>query len=215
MEQTIWIVRHGNREDFQNSEWAKTARRPHDPALSLDGEQQACELGVSLRGQPVHRIFASPYLRTLQTAHHIADALDLPIHPEPGIGECLPSVTETPEIISEDERSRRFGRIAAHDACYQPIFPEPEDVAHRRAAETVQQLADQFPHENLLLVTHASPIVGIVRHLTGMQDKIRVPLCGLFTLKRQDMGNDWELVGVADVSHLSNQEVSLRHAHVG
>ncbi len=215
MEQIIWIVRHGNREDFHNTGWAKTAERPHDPALSPDGEDQARELGASLRGQSVDRIFASPYLRTLQTASHIADALDLPIYPEPGIGECLPTVAETPQIISEEDRAIRFVRISEHTACYQPTFPEGEAVAHKRAAETVQQLADQFPGENLLLVTHASPIVGIVRHLTGMQEKIRVPLCGLFTLKRRSTEDDWELVGIADVSHLSNQDVSLRYAHVG
>lgn len=216
MQQTIWIVRHGNREDFQNPGWSRSAERPHDPSLSPDGEEQARELGISLRSQPIDRIFASPYLRTIQTASHIADALDMNVYLEPGIGECLPHVAETPVIISPEERSQRFARLAAdHTPCYQPAFPEPEDVAHRRAADTVQQLADRYSHENLLFVTHASPIVGIVRHLTGTQDKIRVPLCGLFTLTRRSSEDDWQLEQVADVSHLSNQDVSLRYAHVG
>lgn len=216
MEQTLWIVRHGNREDFNNPGWSVKAERPHDPALSPDGEQQAQELGASLRRQSIDRIYASPYLRTIQTASHIADALDLPIRLEPGLGECLPALREMPLIISEEERARRFTRIdPVHTPLYQPTFPEPEPTAHQRAAQTVRALADHHAGENLLFVTHASPIVGIVRHLTGTQEKISVPLCGLFTLRRRHKEDDWNLIQIADVSHLSDQQVSLRHAHVG
>ena len=77
MSQRIWIIRHGNREDFQNPGWAKTAQRPFDPALSPDGETQAKEVGRRLQDEPIHCVFASPFLRTIQTASHIAEALDL------------------------------------------------------------------------------------------------------------------------------------------
>jgi broad specificity phosphatase PhoE len=214
MEQRIWIVRHGNREDFLNLNWSKTAERPYDPALSHDGEVQAREVGMGLRGEDVHAIYASPYLRTIQTACHIADVLDLPVRLEPGIGEILPKVEQLPAILSTEERQRRFARLdASHAPLYQPSFPEAEDLAHRRAGETVAQIADRHPGENLLFVTHAAPVVGIVRHLTGTQEKIRVPLCAIFTLARNH--NGWDLIQSADVSHLSNQEASQRHAHVG
>lgn len=214
MEQTIWIVRHGNREDFLNLNWSKTAERPYDPGLSPDGEVQAREVGMGLRDKEVHAIYASPYLRTIQTACHIADALDLPVRLEPGIGEILPNVAELPVILSPEERLRRFARLdASHTPLYHPVFPEAEDLAHRRAGETVAQIADRHPGENLVFVTHAAPVVGIVRHLTGTQEKIRVPLCAIFTLARNH--NGWSLVQSADVSHLSNQEVSQRYVHVG
>lgn len=214
MEQQIWIVRHGNREDFLNTNWSKTAERPHDPGLSPDGEVQAREVGMGLRDKKVDAIYASPYLRTIQTACHIADVLDLPVRLEPGIGEILPNVAELPQILSDEERQRRFARIdASHAPIYQPTFPEDVDLAHRRAGETVEQIAKRHEGENLVFVTHAAPVVGIVRHLTGIQEKIRVPLCAIFTLARNH--NGWQLIQSADVSHLSNQEVSLRHAHVG
>lgn len=214
MTQLIWVVRHGNREDFHNREWSKTAARPYDPGLSPDGADQAREAGKSLINKRVDRIYASPYLRTIQTASHIADVLGLSIRLEPGIGECLPNMQELPEILSEEERLQQFARIdPSHLPYYQPIFPEPEDVAHQRAARTVRRLADQHPNENFVVVTHASPVVGIVRHLSGTQEKIRVPLCAIFTLARS--GDGWDLLGSADISHLSNQDVAQRYAHVG
>ena len=213
--QTLWIVRHGNREDFGNPSWAKTAERPYDPALSADGERQAQEAGLSLIGQGVHRIFASPFLRTIQTAHHIASAVRLPVALEPGIGEILPAVQEMPALLAEEERTRLFARI---DQNYRPAgtlaYPENEADGHRRSGTTVQQLADAHPQENLLFVTHASPVIGIVRHLTGIQERISVPLCVIFTLQRN--GSGWHLVGDGgSVSHLSDSATSLRYAHSG
>ncbi|MCL4834754.1 MAG: phosphoglycerate mutase family protein [Caldilineaceae bacterium] len=215
MTQTLWIIRHGNREDFGNPNWASSAKRPYDPALSADGERQAQEAGSSLRQQPVHRIFASPFLRTIQTAHHIADAVNLPVALEPGIGEVLPNVQQMPALLAETERSQQFARL---DAAYQPIgvlaYPENEADGHRRSGQTVQQLADALPSQNLLFVTHASPVIGIVRHLTGIQEQISVPLCGIFTLQRN--GSGWHLVGEGgSVAHLSDSATSLRYAHSG
>ena len=118
MNQRIWIVRHGNREDFQNPGWAKTAPRPYDPALSADGETQAKEVGLSLQGEQIDFVFASPFLRTIQTASHIADALNLAVSLEPGIGEILPTVQSAPELLPVDELRQRFRRI---DESYSPI----------------------------------------------------------------------------------------------
>jgi len=215
MTQTLWIVRHGNREDFGNPGWAKTAERPFDPALSADGERQAQEAGSSLAGQGVQRIFASPFLRTIQTAHHIADAVDLPVALEPGIGEILPTIQEMPALLAEEERKRLFARL---DSGYIPLgslaFPESEADGYRRSGQTVQQLADAHPAHNLLFVTHASPVIGIVRHLTGIQERISVPLCVIFTLQRN--GSGWHLVGDGgSVAHLSDSATSLRYAYSG
>ena len=214
MSQRIWIVRHGNREDFQKPGWAKTAQRPYDPALSADGETQAREVGISLQGEPVHYVFASPYLRTIQTASHIADALDLPLCLEPGIGEILPEVKTNPDIISEEERRRRFPRI---DQQYDEIgtlsYPESSERGHERAAETARALTLRYPDSNLLMVTHGAPVVGIVRGLTGLAERITVPLCCVFTLQRSE--EDWHIVQRSDVSHLTNQDSSKRFAHSG
>ena len=214
MSQRIWIVRHGNREDFQNPGWSRTAQRPFDPALSADGETQAREVGLSLQSEQVHRVFASPFLRTIQTASHIADALNLPVCLEPGIGEILPNVDSTPALLPEVERKRRFPRIDEdYEAVRELAYPESSEEGHERAAASARALTDRFPEKNLLMVTHGAPVVGIVRGLTGLKDRITVPLCCIFTLQRTDAG--WEVVQLSETSHLSNQESSRRYAHSG
>ena len=214
MSQKIWIVRHGNREDFQNPGWAKTAQRPYDPALSADGETQAKEVGGSLRDEPVDCVFASPFLRTIQTASHIAEALDAPVCLEPGIGEILPDVKSMPAMITEEERRQRFPRI---DSSYCAVgglaYPESSDAGHERAAATARALTERHPDKNLLMVTHGAPVVGIVRGLTGVSDRLTVPLCCIFTLQRN--GSGWQVVQRSEISHLSNQESSKRYAHSG
>lgn len=214
MSQRIWIVRHGNREDFQNPGWAKTAPRPYDPALSADGETQAKEVGLSLQGEQIDLVFASPFLRTIQTASHIADALNLAVCLEPGIGEILPNVQSVPELLPDDVLRQKFPRIDEDYATenYLP-YPESSDEGHKRSALAARALTERFPDKNLVMVTHGAPVVGIVRGLTGLTDRITVPLCCIFTLKRN--GSGWDVVKLSETSHLSNQETSKRFAHSG
>lgn len=214
MSQRIWIVRHGNREDFQNPGWARTAERPYDPALSDDGETQAQEVGRSLCNEPVDYIFSSPFLRTIQTASHIADALDLPVCLEPGIGEILPDIQCMPALLSREKRAQRFPRINwSYNAAGSLNYPENAEAGHNRAAAAAQALTSRYPDKNLLLVTHGAPVVGIVKGLTGLTERITVPLCCIFTLQRSAQG--WQVVQRSVTSHFSNQVTSKRYAHSG
>jgi len=79
--QTIWIARHGNRIDFVNPEWFNTAERRYDPPFRWRASHQ---LGNASKKDIAH-IFASPFLRTVQTANQVAEALDLPIKLESGL----------------------------------------------------------------------------------------------------------------------------------
>jgi len=93
MDQTIWIARHGNRIDFVN---------PSGSILLSDatihpfrGWRGAVPLGQRLKREGIAHIFASPFLRTVQTANQIAEALDLPIKLESGLSEWLNSAWMT------------------------------------------------------------------------------------------------------------------------
>ncbi|HKL89484.1 MAG TPA: histidine phosphatase family protein, partial [Salinibacter sp.] len=82
--QTVWIARHANRQDFADPNWADTADRPHDPGLSTDGVEQAQQLARRVNDLDVDRIVASPFIRTVETAHYAAEAADEPVFIEPG-----------------------------------------------------------------------------------------------------------------------------------
>ena len=85
MTQIVWIARHANRLDFVNPEWFLTAERPFDPPISEDGKVQAQQLARRLKGENISHIFASPFLRTVQTANYVAEALSLSINLESGL----------------------------------------------------------------------------------------------------------------------------------
>lgn len=211
MTQTIWVARHGTREDFLDPTWRLRAKRPFDPALSRSGHQQAQELAHRLQDQPVDLIFASPFYRTLQTASYSANTLGLSLRPEWGIAEHLLELNDDPDIITSAEAVVEFPHLdQQHVSVLRPTYPESTEVACGRAATAVRVLADQYSGQNLLFVSHATIVVGIVRQLANIQRRINVPVCSLFELRRQAAG--WELVREADISHLSDKPLSLRHA---
>ena len=106
-EQVVWIARHGNRQDFVDPHWARRAGRPHDPGLSPDGELQARELAERLSGEGIEAVYCSPFLRTVQTAHAVAELLGLPLQIEHGACEWLNPewFSRAPDFLSPEELS--------------------------------------------------------------------------------------------------------------
>ncbi|WP_293147204.1 MULTISPECIES: histidine phosphatase family protein [unclassified Microcoleus] len=210
MSQTVWIARHGNRIDFVNPDWFLTAEHRYDPHLSEDGHIQAKQLANRLKGEGISHIFASPFLRTVQTANHAAVALDLSIKLEWGLCEWLNVewMTEMPETESVEDLCRRFPRI---DASYKggiPKYPETGEACLKRAGETAKRLAAQFP-EDMLLVGHRASVLGSAIGLAGgAETEINASLCCLVKVVRD--GGEWSIALNGDTSHLTDTETVVR-----
>lgn len=210
MPQTVWIARHGNRLDFVNPEWFNTAERPYDPPLSDDGVVQAKELGQRLAGEGIRHIFASPFLRTVQTASIVADILDLPIFLESGLSEWLnPAWMKTePERLPVEALQEDFPRIdLTYTSRVIARYPETNEKVLDRTAQTVQRLTSDFS-EDFLMVGHGASVVGTARGLVGGNPEINATLCCLVKLVRQEQAWVMELNG--DTSHLSQTEQVIR-----
>ena len=179
MPQTVWIARHGNLIDFVNPDWFLTAEHRYDPHLSEDGHIQAKQLANRLKGEGISHIFASPFLRTVQTANHAAVALDLSIKLEWGLCEWLNPdwMTEMPETESVEDLCSRFPRI---DASYKggvASYPETAEACLKRAGETAKRLAAEFP-DDMLLVGHGASVLGTAIGLANVaQTEINASLC--------------------------------------
>jgi Fructose-2,6-bisphosphatase len=202
---TIWIARHANREDFANPDWATTADRPHDPGLSVDGKEQAHQLARRIATLDIDRVVASPFRRTVQTAHHAADAADTSVLLEPGLGEWEnPDWFDTkPETLPFSTLSDRHERLARHDPCSQPSFPESKHDAMTRLGATAQCLADRYADETLLLMGHGITVIGVLRGLVG--EDVSDPGCPLACLTRVvRRDGDWTIRLRNDTSHLEN-----------
>ncbi len=204
MADTVWLARHGQRQDTLDPNWAKTAPRPFDSPMADEGHVQARKLGRRLKQEGIGHIFASPFLRTVETAHHVAEALDLPVKVEAGMSEWLQGkwFPERPPMLQMPELKERFPRL---DPAYRSIvLPEhPEDSAKLfdRCGRTIEHMIRTYD-EPILMIGHGASVVTISAVLLSMNntDDFTCPLCSLFKLVRT--GSKWTLELCADESHL-------------
>ena len=213
MSQIIWIARHANRLDFVNPDWFLTAERRYDPPLSDDGMVQAQQLANRLKTEKIDRIFASPFLRTVQTASAIAEVLDLPINLETGLSEWLNPkwMTEEPERASIKELKELYPYI---DVSYTPQiavkYPETRQQMRQRSAQTARCLATEYSPENILLIAHGASVLGAAMGFVGdlAIKEVKASLCSLVKIVRQEP--DWVLELTGDTSHLTEVEKVVR-----
>lgn len=92
---TIYIVRHGERYDYTDIEWAPNAAQPHDSPLSKAGEAQARDVADRLAYTKPHLIVSSPFQRSAMHAEPLAKRIRKKICIEPGLAEFLCKNTRT------------------------------------------------------------------------------------------------------------------------
>jgi broad specificity phosphatase PhoE len=204
--QTLWIARHANRQDFADPTWAETADRPHDPGLSPNGQEQARQLAHRIATLGVDRIVASPFLRTVQTAQHAAEAADLRVFLEPGLGEWAnPHWFDAPPTpLPFSTLAARYDRLAdGHRACRQPSYPESKDESLARLGAAAQCLAQRYDDETLLLVGHGITVLGVLHGLVGPDvDDPGCPLASLTQVVHRD--GEWQIATRNDTAHLDD-----------
>lgn len=207
---TIWLVRHGNRRDFIDPEWLRTAERPHDGPLSADGEVQARETGERLARERVDHVFSSPFIRAAQTASIIAARLGLPVRIEPGLSETLLDrwFPERHDLLDARDLAQLFPGIdTAYESPFRPIFPETREDMLRRTAAVAERLTTRF-EGNLVLVGHGGSFAGLALALSG-GCAIHPALCCLIRFERRE--GSWVLAADgSDTSHLSAPPAPLR-----
>merc|ERR1719195_30835 len=118
----VFLTRHGARIDKEDRGWLRKAGhgRHDDPHLSQGGEVGSQELAARMleihQDTPVAHIVSSPFVRCVQTAQPVAEALGLPIKIEPGICEILQ--TFPPGFLDTADLCADFPQV---DASYQPV----------------------------------------------------------------------------------------------
>lgn len=200
--QVVWLCRHGERLDHVNPAFGGD-----DPQLSTTGIIQAKETGTRLKDEGITRIFASPFLRTVQTAFFIAEAINVPIRIEWGLCEWLNKdwFSEKPKLRSIDALCNGFDHIdPTHRSLLLPSFPEDGEQASVRAGETARRLADAYPNESILLVGHAHSVMGMASGLLGAPCSAPCDYACLFKIVRDGKNASLQIAGATD--HLSLKE---------
>jgi len=207
---TIWVTRHGMRQDFIDPVWRDNATRPHDTPLSREGFQQASETGQRLRGENITAIYASPFLRTVQTAGVIASILELPLHIEHGICEALkPEWFGTaPDFLPVEHLQPEYPHIVTdYRPVLRPRYPEfTNETTYARCHRAVQAIIDATAGD-LLFVGHGASVQGILAGLTARAENFDCSMCALnkitWTAER------WELT-YSSAEHLTWREETVR-----
>lgn len=212
MADVVWAVRHGERRDTVDPDWAEDAERPHDPPLTELGRWAAWRVGrrFAESGLAFDAVYASPFLRTVETADEICREIDGEAWLEPGLGEHRNPewFAGEPETLPIEELTARFDTVRGDREPYvRPEFPETGAEATARVGEAVRRIVADEPG-TVLVVGHGLTIGGVVDGLVGSAEGVDAPLCGLTRVERlgsggtETDGSEWRLDFSGDTSHL-------------
>jgi broad specificity phosphatase PhoE len=200
---SLYLVRHGQRLDAVDKNWYGTDDNKYDSPLSETGFEQAQRLAERLVQEPIEHIFVSPYLRALQTAQPIAEALDLPLYVENGVGEWLGQsmLSHEPNITPAYQRRDDFPRLDfSHNPRVTPHYPESVAQCFERLESAVTQLLEAY-EGNILIVGHGRTVTGIGHVLTGKPESHFK--YGLAAVTKLDYDNGKWLIRLnSDIAHL-------------
>lgn len=139
-----------------------------DCDLSGLGRGQAAAVAAELSRLGLDRVLASPYRRTLLTAHAIARAANAPLEALPDVHEHHPTAfgADWP-LMTRSELVVNFPDLALPDSLpdrdwHRP--PETDAVVLDRMSRAIDALERRFPGgTRLAIVTHGSPAGKLVQ----------------------------------------------------
>ena len=212
---TIFLLRHGEREDHINPKWRETAARPFDPPLSPVGIKQAEATAQYIKSNlSIDVLITSPFFRTLQTSHSIANSLGLKQNIEYGLAEWLLTSEDNPFAATPqfdlDSLAKDFPHISPEKeksslvAPSEYTFPEPEreELHSKRLSSLKQRLTEKYGDsgKTILCVTHGAIVRGLPEVLANKILTETPHYCSLTKIVFEN--NSWSCEFVSDDSHL-------------
>lgn len=162
----LYLIRHGE------TDWNRSGRimGTQPVPLNANGRRQAAELAAVLaelhKAQPLAALYASPLLRTVQTAELLASSCSIPITvderlKEIGVGDWEGRYWR--DLDQEPVRLQWYSR--PHDA----RFPNGESLGdvQVRALTAVAEALDRHPGGAIALVSHGDVLRAILAHYLG------------------------------------------------
>ncbi len=174
----IILVRHGETEANRAGCFAAS----DDIKLTGMGHDQAHQLALTIQNQfnPT-RLFSSSFKRARQTAAIIARQLRLPV-------EVLDGVQERNFGCLKGQRYCHMGEMMKADSNYDtrrrwmwiPEEGESLEQVQIRAVGALASVAELYPEEEIVIVSHGAVMETIAAHLANNWDTACVPPnCGM------------------------------------
>ncbi len=204
-----YVVRHG--ESLSNLGRAKGL----NDALSALGARQVEALAKRLAPAAVRAVYASPFVRCLETALPIARSLGLPVRVRPDLCEhhhLEPGTVADTALDAMGDLADRYPEVVPCPDHVGPFEWVPADESYEALMARLQALAaylkDRWRGEDdvIVLISHGSPVARLIEawltNVPGPAFRFIIDNCGVNAL-RFDAGVS-TLVCLNEVSHLAN-----------
>ena len=209
MKKHIYFVRHGESDSNVDR-----ILRGSDSVLTEKGHQEATVLAERMKRIGVDSIVASSYIRAVETATPIADALNLPIE----TSDLFIERRSPSSFKGRDSREEVFGLEVEE---FKLNFPK-EGYAHTDA-ETFPQIKERaldalrfleaHPAERICVVTHGIFLFALFSAIFAGEDftgedfrntwRLEVSNTGITYAQFTEQGTDrWKIVSWNDIAHL-------------
>ena len=158
---------------------------------------------------PWTAIFSSPMARTIATAKPLCDAIGMQPELRDGLKEINYGQWEgkTAETVNREYHDD-YIRWTADPAWYPPTEGEPAVAIAYRALQVVEEIKQQFPTGNVLVVSHKATIRIILCSLLGIDvGRFRFRLgCPVGSVSIVEFGSHGPLLqALADRTHLDER----------
>jgi len=184
----IIVARHGD------AEYESDTMTEAGGSLTALGRDQSRVLGEQLSGERVAGIVTSDLARAVQTAELVARVLDLRVKVREGLQEFPPG-----DFWGRPDYHAFFGDLAKAWLAGDLAVGVPGGETGRQAADRVlavlDELADQFRGETVLVVSHGGVILALWGAISpgspAAPDPDRIANCSTYVLERDADG--WRL----------------------
>lgn len=153
MNTTIYLVRHAEVENPQKIEYMRL------PGFGLSrwGRRQARMLAAFFADKDISHIYASPLLRTKETAKIIAGE-DLRINYSNELLEA--NYKKWQGIKRSDRPQAEVDGYLKDPVKYSAILGESLVDIQKRVTRKIFEIAEKHPGRNIVVVTHAAPLIA-------------------------------------------------------
>lgn len=155
------LLRHGQTDMSVAKQYSGLS----DPELNQTGRYQAQRAAeyIGARGG-VHAVLSSPLARARETADAVAEALGVDAQVDDGLIEMDFGEWEGKtfaEVRSSDPQAHQAFFNDAHSC---PPQGECHEAIYERMTGVIDSLVEQYPGQNVVLVSHVTPIKAILRY---------------------------------------------------
>jgi broad specificity phosphatase PhoE len=205
----LYLIRHG--DAFPEEHEQLLPETTYDnPPLNRLGHEQARKLAAYINDVQFKAIYASPLIRTHETAKPLAELQGLPIQLVEDLREIeltgvLQTIGEKPPAHTKAMREQidKVVRMAAQAGSWSAVpGAEPSASFRQRITNTIDEIAAQHGGERVAIVTHGGVINMYIADLLGMNRDFFFPVVNTSVTIVRIKADTRVLVSLNDTGHL-------------